>query len=136
MSIDDLLERGRAAAMELMQDTCEVVRVTGSDTDLDTGVVTETTEQVYAGKCRVQQAAATGDATAGDKVVGEAALLMVGRTLQLPVVASAGVRAGDRVTIIACQHDPDLVGRQFTVRAEFAKTHATARRLGIEEVTS
>lgn len=115
-----------------MQDTCEIVRVTGSDTDLDTGQVTETTEQVYAGKCRVQQAAAT----AREDVPGEAALLLVGRVLALPVDASLGVRAGDRVTVTACQHDPDLVGRQFTVRAEFAKSHATARRLQIEEVTS
>ena len=132
MSVDDLLERGRLAALELMQDACEIERVTGSDTDLETGEVVETTEQVYAGKCRVQQAAAT----ASEQTPGEAALLMVGRILQLPVVASAGVRAGDRVSITACVHDPDLIGRWFTVRAEFAKTHATARRLGIDEVTS
>lgn len=115
-----------------MQDTCEIKRVTGSDTDLDTGDVVETTEQVYAGPCRVQQAVAT----AREEAPAEAALLMVGRILQLPVLASAGVRARDRVIITACAHDPDLVGRRFTVRAEFAKTHATARRLGIDEETS
>ena len=135
-AVDDVLARGRAMAERLMVDTCVIVRVTGSDTDLETGEVVETTEQVYAGPCRVQQSEATGGATAGDKTVGEAALLMVGRVLQLPVAASVGVRAGDRVTVTACQNDPDLTSRQFVVRAEFAKTHATARRLGIEEVTS
>lgn len=114
-----------------MTDTCTIRRVTGSSTDLNTGQVVETTEAVYVGRCRVQQA----DPTARTELVGEADRLMVTRILTLPVTTSAGVRAGHRVTITACQHDPDMVGRRFVVRAEFGKSHATARRLGVEEVT-
>jgi hypothetical protein len=132
MSVDILLASGRRAVERLMVDECVIEAVTGSTTDLDTGEVVDTVEQVYAGKCRVQQAAPS----ASDQRVGEAELLMLTRVLQLPVLASAGVRAGHRVRITACQHDPDLVGRRFTVRAEFAKSHATSRRLGIEEATS
>lgn len=115
-----------------MTDVCVVEAVTGSTTDPDTGEITDTWGEVYAGKCRVQQAAPS----ASDQTVGEAALLMVTRVLQLPVVESAAVRAGQRVRMTVCRHDPGLVGRVFTIRAEFAKSHATSRRLGIEEATS
>ena len=115
-----------------MVDECVVEAVTGSTTDLETGEVVDTVSEVYSGRCRVQQAVAS----ASDQTVGEAALLMVTRVLQLPVVESAAVRAGHRVRITACQNDPGLVDRRFVVRAEFAKSHATSRRLGIEEATS
>ncbi|XTZ17049.1 DUF6093 family protein [Micromonospora echinospora] len=132
MPVDILLASGRRAIERLMVDECVIEAVTGSTTDLDTGEVVDTVEQVYAGKCRVQQAAPS----ASDQRVGEAELLMLTRVLQLPVVESAGVRAGHRVRITLCVHDPDLVGRRFTVRAEFAKSHATSRRVGVEEATS
>lgn len=132
MSVASLLARGRAAAERLMTDECVIETVTGSTTDLETGEVIDTVAQVYAGRCRVQQAAPA----ASEERVGEAELLMLARVLQLPVEGSAGVRAGQRVRITACQHDPDLVGRRFVVRAEFAKSHATSRRVGIEEATS
>ncbi|SCL21700.1 hypothetical protein GA0074694_3117 [Micromonospora inyonensis] len=115
-----------------MTDGCEIETVTGSTTDPESGEVTDTVEQVYAGRCRVQQATTT----AGETNVGEAELLMLSRVLQLPVATSPGVRAGHRVRITACANDPDLVGRLFVVRTEFAKSHATSRRLGIQEATS
>lgn len=115
-----------------MVDECVVEAVTGSTTDPTTGVVTDTVEQVYSGKCRVQQASPS----AAEKQAGEADLLLVGRVLSLPVATSTGVRAGHRVRLTASQHDPDLVGRRFWVKGESAKSHATARRLGIEEATS
>jgi hypothetical protein len=132
MSAAEVLARGREFAAELMVDTCEIVAVTGTHTDLGTGQVVEDTESVYVGPCRVQQA----DPSARAEMVGEADRLMVARVLWLPVATSAGVRAGHRVRITVCQHDPDVTSRRFVVRAEFGKTHATARRLGIEETTS
>lgn len=130
--LEVVLARGRAAAEKLMTDECVIEAVTGSTTDLETGEVVDTVEQVYAGRCRVQQAAPS----ASDQRAGEADVLMLARVLQVPVLASVGVRAGHRVRLTACQHDPDLTNRLFVVRAEFAKSHATARRLGIEEATS
>lgn len=115
-----------------MTDECVVEAVTGSTTDPESGEVVESVGEVYAGRCRVQQASPA----AGEQRVGEADVLIVARVLQLPVVGSAGVRAGHRVRVTSCVHDPDLVGRRFVVRAEFAKSHATSRRVGIEEATS
>ncbi|MEO3929242.1 DUF6093 family protein [Micromonosporaceae bacterium B7E4] len=134
MSAASVLARGRRAAERLMVDACEIVEITGTSTDLDSAQVVETAEVVYAGPCRVQQASASS-ASATSELVGEADRLMVSRVLALPVATSTGIRAGHRVTITACRHDPDLVGRRFVVRVEASKTHATARRLGIEEVT-
>lgn len=132
MPLDVLLASGRRAAERLMTDACVVRRKTGTVTDPVTGKITPTYTTVYTGKCRIQQATANpGDTTAGD-----AELLMVPRVLSLPVASSLGLRAGDEVEMTASAHDPDLPGRRFVVRGEFAKSHATARRLGIEEVTS
>lgn len=136
MSVASMLARGRLAAEQLMVDECVIEEVTGSTTDLDTGQVTETLTEVYSGRCRVQQGSARGGVSATGATVGEADVLLLQRVLQLPVDTSTGVRAGQRVRLTACVHDPDLVGREFTVRAEFAKSHATSRRMGIEEVTS
>ncbi|WP_157779116.1 DUF6093 family protein [Micromonospora sp. WMMA2032] len=131
-----VLARGRAAAEALMTDECVVEAVTGSTTDPESGEVVETVGEVYAGRCRVQQGASRGGVSAAAVEVGEADLLMLQWILQLPLLASVGVRAGHRVRIVECRSDPDLEGRAFHVRSEFAKSHATARRLGIEEATS
>lgn len=121
-----------------MVDTCRVRRRTGTTTNLTTGHTTPTylDPDPYTGRCRVQQSPLGGAAQA--KTVGEAAVLMVSRVLQLPVEASAGVLADDEVTITAVGSgsDPALLGKVFTVRSEFGKTHTSSRKLGIEEVTS
>lgn len=123
---------GRRAAERLMVDQCTIRRKTGTTTDPDTGQTTPTTQTIYQGKCKVQQAAVQ----ARQERRGQAELLMVRRELHLPVATSVGVRAGDEATIDVCQHDPDLTGRKLLVRDEAAKSMATARRLGVEEVTS
>lgn len=132
MSVASALTRGRAAAEALMVDACVVTRVTGTTTDPDTGEVTATVATVYTGKCRMQQQASI----ARPDDVGEAYVLQQPFVLQLPMVGSEGVQAGDRVQITASV-DADLTGaRRWWVRGLAHKTHATARRLGLEEVTS
>lgn len=130
MSAASVLARGRTAAEALMVDACMIQEITGESTGAG-GVVTPTYATVYAGKCRIQQP----DAQARQEDAGEAYLLMSRRQLQIPATVT-GVRADQVVTITASVHDPDLVGRVFVVRDEFAKTHATSRRVGIEERTS
>jgi uncharacterized protein DUF6093 len=125
------LLRGRAAAESLMVDTCVIRRIAGTSTDDNTGIETPTYATVYTGRCRVQQR--TASASAAD--VGEAALLMVHVELQLPMSVT-GVLTGDKVTITASVYDPDLIGQVYLVKDLFAKTHATARRLGVERRTS
>ncbi|MEU4399777.1 DUF6093 family protein [Micromonospora orduensis] len=131
MSAAAVLVRGRAAAEALMVDACVIRRDAGTTYDPDTGYPTESTSEVYVGKCRVQQQSAS----AGDRDVGEAALLLLRLEVQLPM-SVVGVRVDDVVEVTASVHDPDLPGRRFRVRELAHKTHATARRLGVEEVTS
>lgn len=123
---------GRRAAEALMVDACTITRASGSpSTNTTTGVVTDTPTTVYAGKCRVQQVAPISKP--GD--VAEAAVWLQRLALQLPA-SVAGLATDDKVTITASQLDPDLVGRVFHVRELGHKTHVTARRVQIEEVTS
>lgn len=114
-----------------MVDTCKIVRVVATPTDDDTGEVEETTEVVYTGKCRIQQP----PAIARPATVGEALVFQLPSQLQLPMVGSEGVQVGDRVTVDTSV-DADLPARAWWVKALFHKTHATSRRIGLEEVTS
>lgn len=132
MSAATALARGRAAAEALMVDTCTIQRTTGTATDPHTGEITPTQAVIYSGACKVQQP----DTQATEQKPGQAELLMVRRELHLPIVTSDGVRADDEVTIDTSVHDADLVGRLFAVRGEMSKSMSTARRLGVEEVTS
>jgi hypothetical protein len=131
MSAASALARGRTAAEALMQDACTIRRVTGESTGAG-GVITPTYgPDLYAGKCRVQTKAETGAATD----VGEATVYVGRHEVQLPI-SVLGLAEGDQVTITASVLDPDLVGKVFTVRDITAKTHLTARRLVVTEVTS
>lgn len=132
MSAATALARGRQAAEALMADTCEIKRVTSEVTDLHSGVITPAYSTIYAGKCRVQQKEAQGREETG---AGQAYLIMLVMELQLPI-AVTGLQVDDEVTITASVHDPDLVGRVWTIRDLMHKTHATARRVSIQERTS
>lgn len=127
-----VLTAARREAERGMVDACEITRVTGSTTDRTTGARTEDTETVYTGQCRVQEifSFARDSGPSPDQHV-----LARYRILQLPVVGSEGVRVGDRVEITASVHDPDLVGCRMVVRDQSAKSEATSRRIGVEEIT-
>jgi hypothetical protein len=131
MGIEATLARGRAAAEALMVDACVIKRVSSSTTDPNTGVVTPTYSTIYTGKCRVQQARAQG----ASADVGEAALVLLRHEVQLPITVT-GLQEGDQVTITASVNDADLVNRVFVVRDLGHKTHLTARRVQVSEVTS
>lgn len=131
MSRASILARGRVAAAAGMTDTCTIRRRTGESTS-STGVVTPTWSTIYTGVCRVQQS----EGQSREENPGEAHVLLVRRELQLPVTASSGVAADDVATIDTATNDADLVGRLFVIRGEAAKSEATSRRLGIDEVTS
>lgn len=131
MSLQSALASGRRKAEAMMVDTCLIRRITGSITNPDTGAVTPAYATVYAGKCRVQQ---RQESNAAPRDVAEAHLLMLRMELQLPMSATL-VRADDEV-IVLTSVDPDLLNRVFAVRDLAHKTHATARRIGIEERTS
>ncbi|MEV4197019.1 DUF6093 family protein [Micromonospora globbae] len=140
MPVAAVLARGRRAAERLMVDRCVIRRRIGETTD-DDGNVIPTWTTVYdaeppapagsGGKCRLKQTLAQPR----PDEQGEADLLMVRRELQLPM-SVVGVQADDVVTMTASRHDPDVVGREFVVRGLHHATHATKRRLQVEEGTS
>ena len=134
MSRASVLQRGRTAAEAGMLDACTIRREDSVYVEAGTGNTTSVFVTIYQGKCRIQQAEGASQARRED--AGEASLLMVPRVVHLPVATSTGVRADDLVTIDTCSNDPDLIGRVFRVRQEMGKSEATARRLGVEEVTS
>lgn len=127
------LARGRAAAESLMVDTCTITRTTGETTNEDTGVVTPTTATVYTGRCRIQQSQLGADSTPSDP--GEAYVRLVAFELQVPM-SVVGLRVQDVITITASALDPDLVGRAFNVLGLAHKTHATARRVQVQEIAT
>jgi hypothetical protein len=131
MSATSVTLRGRAAALALMVDTCTITRTTGTSTNLQTGAVTPTTSTIYSGVCRVQRLPSGG--VARPATVGEAQVYQQPLYVQVPT-SVAGVLVDDVVTVTASALDPDLVGRTFWVKELGAKTHATAHRLGVEEV--
>lgn len=130
MDVAAVLERGRAAAETLMVDECIIRRRTGESIGPG-GVITPDYETVYQGKCRMQQP--TG--TAQEQESGEANLLLVRYELQLPMEA-VGLEPDDEVLMVASVHDPDVVDREFLIRAVAHKSHAVMRRLQLEERTS
>lgn len=130
MSVSEAVAAGRMAAEALMVDTCEIRYVTATTTDDLTGQVLEQTAVRYTGPCRVQQPAAQGQRDD----VGEVTVTVLRLQLQLPVVGTELVARGDRVVLTASV-DAALLGRTWRVRDLAHKTHATARRMTIEEVT-
>jgi hypothetical protein len=130
MSARTAVLAGRRAAERLMVDSCTIRRVTSSATDPETGVVTATYLTVYNGKCRVQQKIPVSKP--GD--VGQAAVWLQRLELQVPMAAT-GIQSNDLATVTASVLDPDLLNRTWHVRELGHKTHATSRRVQIEEIT-
>lgn len=130
MSAASVLARGRAAAEQLMVDACTIRRRTGETTGAG-GYVTPTWDDLYSGKCRIQQATAQ----AQQQDPGEAYVLMLRLEVQLPMSVT-GLEPEDEVTITASAHDPDLVGRVFLIRDLAHASHKTARRVQVVERTS
>lgn len=131
MSIQAIVQAGRIQAEILMTDHCTIVEVTGQVTDHLTGQVTDRTETRYSGRCRIQQPKGVGLKTEA----GAVTLTVLRLELQLPVVGTELVDRGHQVTIDASSGDPALVGRLFRIRDLAHKSHATSRRLTLEEIT-
>jgi hypothetical protein len=131
MSRATALARARTAAALGMTDTCTIRRRGAEAVDDNSGVVTPTWVDVYAGQCRVQQRI---ESSATAATPGEDHQLLVRIELQVPTSVT-GVAVADEVTITAST-DPELVGTVLIVRDLAAKSEASARRLGVTRRTS
>lgn len=126
--------KARRDAEDLMTDQCTVTRPGESTTDPDTGLPNTDTEQVYAGKCKVQ----TSGGLASEQTEGSAAQNMGAVSLVWSLYVhfpygTPGLRAGDVVEVTESAN-PLLVGRRFRlVSPQSEKTHATACRWNVKE---
>lgn len=128
MSVEDVLARGRAAALQLLRDTCLVERKAG-DPELDetTGQLTQPWVAVYTGPCRVKR-----DSDGRDAQYGEHEVTLHRYHVHLAWNSSPEIQREDRLTVTASD-DTWLVGRHLeVVDVGYAGT-ATARRLVVED---
>ena len=130
MDAASLLLRGRRAAEALMIDTCRITRRTGElVTDPETGEVTNSTETVYEGPCKVQ----SSNSSTASPEAGGAVFTVVSRQVHIPVNA-AQVRDGDEVTITASALNSFTVGKVYRVEGFTPDTFDTAFRLPVKEI--
>lgn len=116
-------------AESLMQDTCMVgtVEKVWNEGTLD---YENTLVPVYEGPCRLRFASSV---VSDDEVAGQILTVRDG-VLSLPVDSSGAVESGMTVEYVTAALDSSLVGKRFRVKGDHSQTHATARRLIVEEV--
>jgi hypothetical protein len=133
MSATSAVLAGRQAAEKLMLDACLIRREDPNSevTDPETGVITPTYTTIYAGKCKIGQAAPISRPA----TIGEAFIWLQRMELHLPMSVST-VESDDLVRLTSSTLDPDLLSRTWRVRDLAHKTYLTARRHQIEEQTS
>jgi NMD protein affecting ribosome stability and mRNA decay len=129
MTAVDAVLRGRKAAEALMLDQCTITRPGEVVTDPETGDVTNTSTEVYAGKCKVQ----SKDSATANPEAGEHQFTVVSRQVHIPANA-ADVRDGDVVTLTASALNAFTVGKQYRVAGFTPDTFDTAFRLPVKEV--
>lgn len=124
---------GRRQAEALMESTCTIRKVTGQSTNSSTGAVTDTTETVYTGKCRIRYRNQTvNPADSASQILTVQQL-----ELSIPVTASGSgnVLVDHVATIDTNPLDTSMVGKTFRIAGVHAQTHATARRFPVEVVS-
>lgn len=133
MSVAAVLDRGRAAAESLMQDTCVIT--SGGKPVFDPVTKTRTTPAgttLYSGKCeaRIRNVAAANPEFAGRQVVTEQSVVAI-------PVSAPHIPPGATVTFtaVADHSDPALLETSFTVLGGGKGSRITARRLNVEEAS-
>lgn len=134
MTLEAVLNRGRARALELMTDTCTVRRAGAPSTDGTTGVVTPSWTTLYSGICRVQETGSIGGNEPADVAAVDSAYTAT-MIVTLPMSAT-GIRPGDQISMGTSEFDTDLPSRVMTIVRVQHKSHATARRLWAEDLQS
>lgn len=129
MSAEQATLDGRREAEALMLDECTITRPGEPVTDQDTGNVTNTSTEVYTGKCKVQ----SKDSATANPEAGEATFTVVSRQVHIPA-NSADVQDGDVVTITASRLNAFTVGKQYRVAGFTPDTFDTAARLPVKEI--
>ncbi|GAA0853471.1 DUF6093 family protein [Streptosporangium amethystogenes subsp. fukuiense] len=127
MSVSGVLARGRAAALQLMRDTCTVERKDGAPVlDEATGELVQAWETIYTGACRVKPRSSR------EAEWGEHEVALHQYTAVLPWDASPEIHREDRLTVTASD-DVWLIDRPLEVIAIALSGTSTARRILVED---
>lgn len=131
MNIGAYLPRMRALAESRFEDTFTIREKTGETRDETTGIKTPIwTVHYLAIPGRIQQRIDFPTITEGDRTV-----TVIRLEVQLPI-AIDGLKVDWQVLVVDTTYDDDLIDRVFRIGSLHHKTHATARRLMIEEVVT
>jgi hypothetical protein len=132
ISIDGVLDAGRAAAEDRMTDTCQIGTVSNDKVLNESTLEYENTfTPVYDGPCEFK----AGDVQASDVELAGQILVTQLSTLKLPIASSVNVRMGMEVRVTGSQTDPALAGTVARIRAPFVSAYKTARRFAVEVVS-
>lgn len=127
MSVAGVLARGRAAALQLMVDTCLVERKDGAPVlNETTGELVQTWTTVYTGACRVKPRSPR------ESEWGEHEVTLHQYGAVLPWDATPAVQREDRLTVTASD-DAWLIGRRLEVIGISLSGAGTARRILVED---
>lgn len=126
MSVDGVLARGRAAALQLLRDTCAVERRSSRVLDENTGQHADIWTSIHTGLCRVKPRSHS------EAEFGEREVTLHQYTVVLPWDVSAEIQREDRLTITASD-DAWLIGRPLEVIDVGLSGTSTARRLIVED---
>ena len=125
----DLMMAQYEAETEL-KDKCRITREGSLVWSEEEGQYTPGVLVVYEGPCSLRNAGG-----ASEKLQDGREVDVFEYTLKLPFAKSGGVRSDDIVLITASRNAAANVGRKVRVKAHRTVTHATLRRLPVEEAT-
>ncbi|MET8985834.1 DUF6093 family protein [Nonomuraea wenchangensis] len=133
MSVSGVLARGRAAALQLMRDTCVIERKDGEPVlNETTGVQVQQWTTVYTGRCRVKSSGRAGQGAGREAEWGEREVTLHQYTAVLPWDTPQIIAREDRLIVTSSQ-DTWLIGRPLEVVDLSLGGLTTARRLLLED---
>lgn len=127
----DALPQMRAEAESLMTDTVRVLRPVDVEVDPLTGkdVPVYAPDAVYEGRAKVQ----TYEPHEQTPAVGGHTTVVQRYHVHLPLAAGP-FKTGDRVEVLASEHNPHLPGTVYRVAGPHEKAQQTAQRVLVDEV--
>jgi hypothetical protein len=130
MSVASVLARGRAAAEQLMVDTCLIERHTGRVFNSVTGVYDDVWTQVYSGPCRVKGGARSSGGR--DAEFGEHEATLHAYEIRLPWDTTPEIKREDRLTVTTSD-DTWVIGRLLEIVDVAFSGTTTSRRIAAED---
>lgn len=127
MDISGIVDAARRMHEAILPDTGTIRRAGAKTLNETTGLYTQTPTTVYTGICKAVIPKQFPNTAAA---VGQV-LVEVHARLDLPVIASAGVRDGD-ILHIDTSGDPALVGQEFKLTGFAGQSQTSVRRFWLE----